>query len=152
MGESSAFPSWHVALLPSSETQPAVPAFWVRAPVVVLRSRIATAPEAEATYTLLPSALTVRFWASTSAFPSWQAPPVPVSETQPAVPPFWASSPTAHAAAGRRNAARRAASANRHLRAQPRGGFTGARYTRGPRFRKWALTAGFLRGASCPAS
>jgi hypothetical protein len=33
--------------------------------------------------------------APSSAVPSWQAPPVPVSETQPAVPGFWVSAPVA---------------------------------------------------------
>src|SRR4051794_35273342 len=119
MGESSAVPFWQLAPLPLSETQPAVLVFWVSAPVVVLRSRIATPPEAEATYTLLPSALTTRFWASSSALPFWHAPAVPVSETHPAVPPFCASSPTAHAAAGSTSSTARAASPSRQRRIAP---------------------------------
>ena len=44
--------------------------------------------------------------AAWSALPFWQAPPVPVSETQPAVPGFWDSSPSAQAtpAGNNRNA------------------------------------------------
>ena len=44
-GDASAFPVWQSPPDPVSDTQPAVPAFCVSSPVVVLRSKTATAPE-----------------------------------------------------------------------------------------------------------
>ena len=73
-----------------------MPGFWVSAPVAGSRSKTATTSDsAEVTYALLPSGLTATKPTPSSALPFWHAPPVPSSETQPAVPGFWVNAPVA---------------------------------------------------------
>ena len=89
------FASTQVPPMPVSDTQPAVPASCVSAPVVASRAKTATAQLVfDATYTCLPSGLTMTSSGPSSALPSAQ-PLSPVSETQPAVPASCASPPDA---------------------------------------------------------
>lgn len=75
------------------------------------RSKIATASERSTRRSGSPSALAARSNAPLSAVPSWQAPPVPVSEMQPAVPGFCDTFPSAHATGADGNSAASASSA-----------------------------------------
>ena len=77
---------------PVSLTQPAVPAGWVIAPVVVLRLRRATASLRRGDVDALPVGADRHPGALSSPWPSAQG-PAPVSLTQPAVPAGWVIAP-----------------------------------------------------------
>ena len=81
---------------PASATQPAVPASCVSAPLAASMSKTAIASEASApTYSVAPSGDMPSPTGSPRPTPSAHCPPEPLSLTQPAVPVFWVSVPSA---------------------------------------------------------